>query len=289
MLNPSAVGCNIRTIRKLHGESQKELANIVGCSESNIRAYEKGVNCSEDIISRIAEHYNISYRLITTIDFVECGISIASELNIDIFDKYDKVIDALTYRDFPKDSLNDANINIAQHLLDSLRVEKNNEEFASKALQFIDLTYEIMFEENDSLSPIVAINIINLIISAEAKQKNFKLEDLMDDEENIDLREVLKKSTRNINKYNGDEEERQNNVLFIMLCIYHLRKNMECRELADFYNVYRYFLGYGSGNRSKGDQIDIGTELMMDLAEYGNEYAKEYMDFIMDIFTESDE
>lgn len=294
MLDPVIIGKNIRFFRELKGETQKQLGEIIGCSASSIRAYENGINRDEDIIRRIANHYNVSFRQITESDFNNLGINIKKEgkISSQLFkeDKYNHFIEALSYKEFSKKALKDADINIASHIMDSMEGLIEYKEFHEKANQLLKILHGKLLDKTIELNDrqTCAINIIVTLIDEEnGRRQNpeyikYCKEHL--ENETIEIKE-LHHRTRKI-KENQDDKLHDEKIKMIMQCIYCLRMNDEYRDLAEFYNSYRYIVGLGRKKRSLGEQVDFGMELLVDLVTYENIYAIEFLKMNKDILVD---
>ncbi|MBE5911939.1 MAG: helix-turn-helix transcriptional regulator [Pseudobutyrivibrio sp.] len=284
MLDAKTIGNNIRYFRELRGETQKQLGEVIGLSDRAIGAYEAGTRRNEDILKRIAKHYNISFRLLTTVDYANNDTRInkdkvlfSENTNLDDIDNF---LDATSYKVLSQKALMNHDINMAQHLLNNINFYTDDEEeFRDKSNKIIELLYEKMFDETFELEDrvAIAINVFNLIIDNETHRieskdylkflkKSFEAGEVP----NIEVKKLLTKVDEiEINDVSEDL------VKIVMTCIYVIRLDNSKLDLAEFYNCYRYIYGLGRIKSDYAEQADMGLELLVDLAKYNNKYAAE--------------
>ena len=69
-MDANIIGDNIRTLRKIHKETQAELAKATYIQKSHISEFEKGKKIpSGDNLELIAKHYRVSVESLSTKDF----------------------------------------------------------------------------------------------------------------------------------------------------------------------------------------------------------------------------
>lgn len=293
MSDAKTIGNNIRYFRELRGETQKQLGEVIGLSDRAIGAYEAGTRRNEDILKRIAKHYNISFRLLTTVDYANNDTQInkdkvlfSENTNLDDIDNF---LDATSYKVLSQKALMNHDINMAQHLLNKINFYTEDEEgFKDKSNKIIELLYEKMFDETFELEDrvAIAINIFNLIIDNETHRIEGKdyLNFLKKSYEKGELTSIEVKNllTKVDEVESNDKSEDLANI--VMSCIYVIRLDDSKVDMAEFYNCYRYIYGLGRIKSDYAEQVDMGIELLVDLAKYNNKYAAELIKMWKEIF-----
>ncbi len=281
-MDANIIGGNIRTLRKLHRETQAELAKATYIQKSHISEFEKGKKIpSGDNLELIAKHYRVTVESLSTKDFfgndedVFVDISNTEILQKDaiayglkamlIFkpidcDKSFEIAQEKHKRLFFSDVASPFDeVRIALHMYKKSWEETHNYKSAANAISLMLLTCN-MIEAED-------------IASRDATFKELKkvnIETLLKSR----LLKANEKSTAWEKKRAFAEEQKIDFYRYLKA----LRSDEKTYALADYYDCIRYIYGLVTSDISEITALSMGfEEMFFQYENMKNKYAKDFL------------
>ena len=268
---------NLKFLRKLYNETQRETAAVINISEGTYSDY---INMkkmpSREIISKIAKHYNISeYELINT------------DLSKDSSDfEYDDL------KDFIKKITNNPELlfpiieisNLENDIIFKEAIKLHKKMYADitnmkNDFELLFKKYEESYKKFKNLDS-CANELILLLMLKSGNTTDSSFAGVYNPLEDSDLDIIIKDCIL----INYDENNKISNTINTDLnqieifnkkideIINILNKNNEYREFLEYYLVLEYLLGVGNINLDKGLNIFISMEMERCLERLNNKY-----------------
>ena len=156
------VGINIRNLRKAYGETQKELGNIIGVTDTTISMYESGSNAPDmDTLQIIADHYRITVEELIASDFSKMNLK---DLSVTW---YDVVKGQLTMYPiiYTKEALEDELFVKAykETIIYYKRIKEKDESISDRSITRLIKKYILSYESTHCLEAVA--NIVSLMMT----------------------------------------------------------------------------------------------------------------------------
>lgn len=287
MAKESSIGKNIRNLRIAHGETQKELGNVINISDTAIAMYESGKRMPNlETIMVIASHYGIPVDRLIRSDFTDFDFSntiftwekIVSTLEVFfpviITDKaledpsfskgygYTKMImTELKKGGTIMRSLFERALDVYSESLE----ETETLESAANILWLIYLMYSLLPDEH-------SVKVGEAILYSKATGTDFIKNYLLKKERDINAENEMNKKL-----YTRDISE----VVFYYIRF--LKDSAEYANLADYYLALRYVIGMVDTEFGQDLNKAIGIEMMLSILSIGNPYAFKLIEKMLSI------
>lgn len=279
----SSLGDNIKKLRLFHGETQKDLADYLHCSDRTISAYEKGSN-EPDLLTlqKIAERYERPLDELIRADLSTLNRRSAT-LN---WQKLVEIIDIVLPLVTSEEAMQNQDFLNAFRIVKDIisKIKKNGTTIRSERLsQAYDLFVKA-FENEITVES--SANLIALVILWWS---------LLPDEQNAAIGYILSVHPISVARYTKIKSENktssvnENNKISFLNGVIPLID--ECSKIviestkypgfAEYYYSFRYIIGMVSTGYSCEMNRTIGVEMMLAQLTFGNHYAFNYIDASM--------
>ena len=271
---------NIRHLRKIHGETLKELADVIHTSESDVSMKETGTRGSGinyDIVARIANHYGVPADALLTSDLSSLepiDFSVQGMSNIIALWK------AILPLQVSEAALKNKDFRKAYDICNSILESFSNDEPATPldSLElFINAANEGIFE--------AAANIVWLIFIFWSSIMDENM--LLNLQSIIYPREGQKPLVKKVLNYREDisDEVRQKRKAFIeeydalfFDTVKILKSDIDWTSLGDYYLGLKYLFGMEDSGYSDSMNSFVGMQMLMTQARLGNAFALKILD-----------
>ena len=270
---------NLKILRKYKGETQHELANILYVSTDAVSKYEKSERMpGEDIIQRIAEHYEIPL-----------DILMSEEISVDYLKKRTEAIDSV---------LDAFNVSV----LEGYTTEKaqKNEVFNEAYGYYMrilesDIPMESMIEKCKALFyksfqdynlTEGAVNTVALIYFDylyRATPQNIMVDYLSDTPSTLKRLEMHSEAIGN-NTKNSVKAFLRDNGDMLDRCLIAIKNDRETADIADYYLALKYIYDLCDNDETPETNRKIGMHLMYESYRFKNRYAVKYIDDIIKLY-----
>ena len=276
---------NIRKLRTGSGETQKELARTLNVAETTISMYEASKRLPDmETVQKVAKHYGVPVdglfsectlendfrKFDLTREKIKSGIEIMFPIvhfDEDIQDShleqgYKKTLEVLEMLKKPEESHElDILVEIAHEYGLARENDPQNAKCVANFLWLSLLCYLLISDEKFK-------NVGKAIWNGESLQKNFYKKYMLDDPN---------PRNENMTKFIKDTQESISELSCIM------KEDKLCGELADYYVGIRYLIGMVDNEYSTELNKVIGTEMMINYAKLGNQYAINLIEYVQSL------
>ncbi len=284
MDNNSKLAANIRSLRKIYGETQEKLAEILNVSKSSVSMFETQDRYIDiEYIEKIAKHYMIPVEELMYGDFSDIGkISIDETIfNQHINELFPILVckAALENKHFKKAYEHQKGFYDAYKSLDSDWVEKaciSMEEYIDAyedeaiktevSANFLGLW--TLFMGSIKIWPLVLQN--RYATFTHIAEHNRIIRDYVNDI-NPDIEKVFQEL---IDEIDSDEEIKE----FIIKCKSTLKHSEHNSDIADYYIALQYLFGIVDNDMGFEQNHCFGEELLCEYALLGNNWALAYLE-----------
>lgn len=283
---------NIKSLRRVYGEEQLDLANAIGLTIPAVSYYERGERIPKrDIIARIAKHYRITedellYSDLSNMKNISNRPLYDPIFNCKVMDKMFPLINAPSALENEKFkqayTLHTKNLEL---ILKEAVVPESLEEDILRILELYSKSRDEGIVEGaaNHLSLVMMMGVSFSFVTPLLldnpdffKKKGRTMKDYLHNgylpvfdeppDETIDALEELKKDF--LNEYEAQ----------ILLDIYQLKHSAKYVDLGDYYFALRYMLDLCSNSQSSALNTAVGSELMSSYSLLKNPFAENLLD-----------
>lgn len=271
---------NIKSLRKIYGETQKELADAICVTKQCISNYEReDRDPSIDELRAIVRHYHISLEQLT-------GKTIEISKEADEFVMDEAHAQLIFCAEFPLFYSKEADKDSDFH-----KAFCFSEQIYDKLIQFeipmhtmVNLCwkqYKISWEKSKTIESLAnLLSLMFLCCLSQMNKEEINLGIAFQNRKTMDEGFLKKYYLRNINT----ETENDDKMLFVkeyyeevMEYITVLKKHEKWSDLGDYYLALRYIVGLIDNDRNVDINRSFGIELMSTLFDVENPYAIDYI------------
>ena len=290
MYDPNRLGKNIKAFRKVFGETQQQLGDVIGVVKNTVSSYEKGDRVPDhSILESIAEHYVLPVDELLQGDYSK--LLNYGPIKIDTtWRNIEQLFPIVTSEEAEKNE-NFLRAYAAHKELYKWFMDNNYGEDAGVIENmdgYISCYIDTLADDDTILEPAVNIlalwHIFMLIFKtmpmiietqpATIRQISVNDKEVQQYYENkdpsciSDMRAIL----RDAEEYGFDNELKQT-------LLSKLKKRKRWSDLADYYLALQYVLNLVDNDLSFGLNQWIGFEMMKAFASLGNKYTKKFLEF----------
>lgn len=282
-MNQTILGRNIRYLRKIHGETLKELGDILGYQNNTIAGYESGDrNPDTQTLSKISTHYNIPVDELLYTDLID-----DNEVTLIDFNSEEQMSDmmrAMFPLFVPKKGIEDKKFQKALQLSKKIRNGAYNSENGEISESVKNMLFDYYSEVSEECFSAAIPNLISSIFMlwvqiVDPEQYRFLYHKL-------EAKEVKIKDFANYRSYE-DETVKEKRVAFldefeetVVELLQEMKQEYKMSDLVDFYLALRYILRFSSNEMSEEMKTTAGYVMMASFLEVNNKYADHFFQVI---------
>lgn len=290
MKEETRLGKNIRALRESFGETQEELGFSLHLGKTTISSYENGTRIpDQQKLEMIAKHYAVSVEELLNIDlsFYE-KIHFSVNPNI-FFEKTELVLPIVSSEKAMKNDNFKTAYNLHKAMYDDFHngklesFDRIDQMFDGYTIAYGDENSKYQSAANYIALYFLLCMVMNVpenindpsVIVNQVAAKDKRIKKLIDSID-LDFMEEFKKvkelffdaeTLETINEMKGE-----------------LKHSQDYSDLADYYLALEYVYGYVDNKQRKGVNQMIGLEMISCFMSFGNQYAKNYLNYFIDLY-----
>ena len=276
------LGINIRNLRKAYGETQKELGNIIGVTDTTISMYESGSNVPDmDTLQTIAEHYRITVDELIDSDFSKMNLK---DLNVTWYNVVKAVL-AMYPIVYTKEALEDELFVNAykETIIYFKRRKEKDESISNRSITRLIKKYTLSYESTHCLE--AAANIVALLMTRYFGESYTHAEKMSDalyyglgTKKDFAKKYMLKdRKEFEIEVNENQKQKKKKYYKEIIKWIKILKESSMYVELVDYYMALLFVKNIVVNDNSETVNSKIGFDMLLLLVDLDNRHAISFL------------